>query len=216
MISCWFKFVAVKVSHDAALPACTDWLFAGWTSSEDLYVNHVMLLGLQFSVKIGSTVKNKVSRLKFLKFQIDGQSVILISLVPSIKFEAEIFLQVQYCLPDKGTTIKENWRVIILFSFFPVSFSVWNSEVLFDCFEPFFAQVLFESGVFPVNCWLACDIISIFHLVSFGFSKPIEICLKTLAGRLYLSEAKQDRLAIILIFLVCGIFERLHQFKFAI
>ena len=53
---------------------------------------HYITLDCRFWVEVLGAVEYKVSGLHFFKLKIDGQSVILITLIPVAHFETKIFL----------------------------------------------------------------------------------------------------------------------------
>ena len=87
VIGCGFKFIGVKIFYYSSLPTCTNGLLTSWAACEYFYMHYVMALSSKFSIKIGSTIKNEVSRLHFLKLKCNWKSVKLICLVPTVKIE---------------------------------------------------------------------------------------------------------------------------------
>ena len=78
------KLVAVEVLDDAFLPASADRLLSCLTASEDLNMDHVMLLLFHLRVVVDASIEDKVTGLHLFKLQVDRQSVKLVTLVPSV------------------------------------------------------------------------------------------------------------------------------------
>ena len=52
------KFEAVEILNSSLLPPGPDTLLAGFSTSKDFNMDHVMLLGAQLGVKVGAAIKN--------------------------------------------------------------------------------------------------------------------------------------------------------------
>ena len=100
-----FKLVRIEVLDDSFLPASSNRLLSRLTTSEDLYVDHVMLLLARLWVVIDSTVKDQITWDHFFKLQIDRQSVILVSLIPPIKFKTKVLSEIVDNLAHESTAI---------------------------------------------------------------------------------------------------------------
>ena len=69
----------------------TNRFFSCLATQEHFYMYHIML-DYRFWVEVLGAVEYKVSGLHFFKLKIDGQSVILITLIPVAHSETKIFL----------------------------------------------------------------------------------------------------------------------------
>jgi hypothetical protein len=62
-------------------------LLTGFSASEDFNMHDIVTLSSQLSVEIGTTIEDKVTWLHLFKLESDGQGVILVCLVPTVKVE---------------------------------------------------------------------------------------------------------------------------------
>lgn len=83
----WFKFIRIEVFHHSSLPSGANRLLTGFSASEDFNMHDIVTLSSQLSVEIGTTIEDKVTWLHLFKLESDGQGVILVCLVPTVKVE---------------------------------------------------------------------------------------------------------------------------------
>ena len=69
------------------------------TAKENLNMDHVVLLDV-YGVEIVCTGEDEIARLKFMLFQVDRTSVILIGLIPSPERESKVKTQICHCSGD--------------------------------------------------------------------------------------------------------------------
>lgn len=91
VISCWFKLIWIKIPYFSSLPSGTNRLLSCWSTSIYFYMNNVMFLTSQLSIKICATIKNQISWFQILKVKNNWQSIILIRLIPSFKSKTQFF-----------------------------------------------------------------------------------------------------------------------------
>ena len=85
-----FELIRVEDLNLASLPSRSYWRLACLSSVEDLHMHHVMFLWLPWIIVIGRSVEDKIPWFHFFLFQINGQSVVLVALIPAAYSEAEI------------------------------------------------------------------------------------------------------------------------------
>ena len=90
MIISGCNFIGIVVLYNASVLSCSKRLKSIFTTSKYLDMHHVVLLNLDIRVKVLPAVKNQVTGLHLLKFQIDWQSVIKVCLIPSADLEPEV------------------------------------------------------------------------------------------------------------------------------
>lgn len=191
VVRCAFEFVIVKVLNDTFLPSCSDRLISRLTPCEHLHMNHIVLLFAQFGVIVDSAVKNEVARFELFELESDREGVELVSLIPAVQLEAELLSEVPHSLADKRAAIEENGGVVVFLAFLPVALGIRHSEVLFDCRQELFPQLLFENRVLPVHIGVGRHIIPVFQLIFLCLSEPFKVLLQGRAASFHLTKAKQ-------------------------
>ena len=172
-----FKFVGVEVLDNSSLPSGTDGLLSRLTSSEDFDMHHAMLLSAQLRVVVNGTVEDQITGLHLFERHIDWKRVILVSLVPSIQFESEVFSQVENYLADERAAVKKDRRVVKRFALFVISLGIWNAEVLFATFNKLLPQLSLELRIPPVDRSLLCHVVPVFDLICLGLAEPSKVGL---------------------------------------
>lgn len=179
MIRLRLKLVAVKVLHDAPLPAGADRLLPSLAAREDLHMHHVVLLLPALFIVVYGRVEDEVTGLHFLEFQIDRQSVILIGLIPTIELETEIFAQVVHYLPDEPAAVKIQRRVVVRTALVLMVFAVVrDSEVLFSGLDKFGAELFFEVRILAALLRLLLDVVAVLHSLLLGLVEALEMGLE--------------------------------------
>ena len=77
-----FKFVAVKVLHDASLHPRTNRLLARRSARKYLHVYDIVLLCSRFCIVVLAAVKYQVTGTQLIESEVNGQRVVLIRLIP--------------------------------------------------------------------------------------------------------------------------------------
>lgn len=139
---------------------------------------HVMFLCSKLGVKVSSTTKDEVSGFHLLLFELDWKSIELVCLIPPIKMEPEVISKIKHDLPHKSTTIKIQWCVVVLLSFFPVSASIWDTEVFFCGLNELLSKTLLELWILSVREILLSDIVAVLYIILFRFSESLKLLLK--------------------------------------
>jgi hypothetical protein len=81
-------------------------------------------------------------------------------------------------LPHERTAIQIQWRIVELFSFFPVPACIGHSKVLLNSLKEFATETFFELFIALIDFRLFRDIVAVFNLLRFGLSKASEVTLQ--------------------------------------
>lgn len=127
---------------------------------------------------VSRTIKDKVAWLHFLERQVDGKSVKLVRLIPSVKFETKIFAKIVDDLTHQGTAVKEERSVVERLSRVVVPSRVRDSEVLYAAIDEFLPQLLFESRIGLIDGRLLCHIVPVLDFIFLIPSEALEVSLE--------------------------------------
>ena len=100
MICRRFAMEGIEILNHASWPSGAENFFSGFSTGEDFYVDHVVLLGSAVRVEVGGGVEDKVSWDELLLGERDGQGVELVCLVPHLHVEAKIVAEIIDGLAD--------------------------------------------------------------------------------------------------------------------
>ncbi len=142
-------------------------------------MHHIVLLSLQLSVIVSATVENEISRLHLLKLELNGKSVNLIALIPSVKVEAKLFPEVIDDLPNQSTAIEEDRCIIVLVSWLPIPLRVGHSKVFLCRLKELFSESLLEGRILFVYVLLLRHVLAVLYLLFLLISEALEVLLKT-------------------------------------
>ena len=179
VIGCGLKLVRVKVLDHTFLPPSAYRLLSRFAACEDLHVHHVVLLLSTLRIKVDTRVEDQVARLHFFKFQIDRTRIILVRLIPAVKFKAKVFPQVIYDLANEGTTIQEKWRVIKWITRVVVPLGIGYAKVLDAPVYKFLPELPLEVWISPVRRSLLSHIVAILNFFLFSLAEPVKVGLET-------------------------------------
>jgi len=171
------KLVRVEVPHDPTLPPRTNALLTCLSSREYLDVYHIVLLFSHFWVIVDTTIKDEVTWLHLFLLELNRQAIELISLVPSIKLEPEIFSQVIDNLLDQRAAVQVQRCSIMLLAFFPIASGIWYSKVLLGRLDEFLSETELEIGISSVKQALLTYITSVFYVLLLCFPKSFKMAL---------------------------------------
>lgn len=172
-----YKFVGIEVLAYTLLPAGTNRLLSRFAPCKHFYVDHSMFLWAKFFVIVNCTVKNQVAWHHLFELQIDWQRIVLICLIPPVKFEAKIFTQVIDDLANEGAAVEKNRCVIEGVAWVVIAFCVGNSKVLDASINKFLSELLLEVGIAPIS-GLFRHIVSILHFFNLCFAETFKILLE--------------------------------------
>ena len=174
-----FKLIRVEIFDDTFLPASTDCLSSGLPTSENFNMNHVMLLLTKLCVIVDSTIEDKIPRFHLFKLKINRQSVILVSLIPSVKFEAKVFSQIIDDLPDQCTAVKKQGRIVKRITRAMIALTIRYTEILDAAIDELLSELSFEFWVLSIDLRLSRHIVAVLDLLFFGLAESLEILLQT-------------------------------------
>ena len=197
-----FKFVRIKVLDYTFLPTCTNWLFSSFTSRENFYMDHVMLLTSTCLIEVSCTVENQITGLKLFKCKIDRQRVILVSLIPMIECKTKIISQVVHYLSYQGTAVEKEWWVVDWIIRTVKLFGIWDTKVLYTTVNKLLTKLTFELWITPsffFRLLVYCKV-SVLYLFFSCFAEALEIFLET-SRRLH-TWTKAQKLAFWIIVIV--------------
>ena len=155
-----------------------------------------MLLLTTLLIEVDARIKDEVTRFHLFEGQIDWKRVVLISLIPAIQFEPEVFSQIVDNLADERAAVQEERCVVERLSRLVVPPRIRHAKVLDAPIDKLLAELSFEFRVSSVNCSLCSHVVSILDFVLFGLAESIEVGLET-AGCEATSEAYKLALRIL-------------------
>ena len=140
---------------------------------------HVMLLCFELGVEIGSTTKDEISWLHLLLLELNRKRIELVCLIPPIKMEPKVISKIKHDLPHESTAVEVQRCVVVLLSLFPVSASVWDTEVFLGGLNELLSEALLELWVLSVREILLCDVVAVLYIILFGFSESLKLLLES-------------------------------------
>ena len=84
-----------------------------------------------------------------------------------------------YRLPGKRTAVQEEWCVIVLFVWLPISLGVWDPKVFLAGVNELFSQLFLHDWILSVHIGILGHIVAVLDLVLLCFEEPIEMILQS-------------------------------------
>ena len=140
-------------------------------------MHHVVLLLSALFVEVDAAVEDQITRLHLFELEVDRQRVILVGLVPTVKFEAKILTQIVHDLAHKGAAVEEDRCVVQGVTRVMIPFGVWDTEVLFAAVKELCTELALEFWITPVPLRLCRHIIPVLDFVFLCLQKPIKVIL---------------------------------------
>ena len=110
-----------------------------------------MLLRSSFCIVIRAAVEYQITWLQLLEREVDGQSVVLVGLVPEVELEAKLITQVFDYLSDETGAVQVQRRVVVFVTFVrPILRVVRDAKVGFGSVYEALAQMPLERRIAPV------------------------------------------------------------------
>ena len=151
-------------------------------------MHHVVLLLSALFVEVDAAVEDQITRLHLFELEVDRQRVILVGLVPTVKFEAKILTQIVHDLAHKGAAVEEDRCVVQGVTRVVIPFGVRDTEVLFAAVKELCTELALEFRIAPVLLRLCRHIIPVLDLFFFGLLEALEVVLQA-ARLLHTAEA---------------------------
>ena len=147
-----------------------------------------MLLLSALFVEVDTAVEDQITRLHLFELEVDRQRVILVGLVPTVKFEAKILTQIVHDLAHKGAAVEEDRCVVQGVTWVVIPFGVWDTEVLFAAVKELCTELALEFRITPVLLRLCRHIIPVLDFFFLGLLEALEVVLQA-ARLLHSAEA---------------------------